>query len=214
MPTITDLKFQKRHANRVSVFLDGRYAFDVTATVAAGLNRGQRLTTEAAADLERDDARHRCYLAGIRYLGPRARSRAEIRRFLKVKGFEADAVDHALGRLAHQGYIDDLAFARQWVRSRRRSSPRGAFALRHELMGKGVAEGTISAALADIDDLEAARAAGLKKSRQLVGLDARQFEIKLLRFLAGRGFSAEVCREAARWVLERREEKSGAFRIG
>jgi regulatory protein len=214
MPTITDLKFQKRNASRVSIFLDGQYAFGVQASVAARLSCGQSLTDEEIANLERGDDDHRCYLAGIRYLSFRARSRTEIRRHLTQKGFESDAVHQTLDRLANENYIDDADFARQWARGRQRSRPRSAYALQYELRGKGVSDPDIAVALMDVDDRAAARSAALKKARQLAGLESKKFEIKLMRFLAGRGFSGGICRETARWILDRQARDAEVEHIG
>ena len=39
--TITALEYQKKNRDRVSVYLDGRFAFGLPALVAAHLARGQ-----------------------------------------------------------------------------------------------------------------------------------------------------------------------------
>jgi len=139
---------------------------------------------------------------GVRLLARRAHSRAELRQKLVRKGFEADDVQAALGRLAELGYLDDEAFARGLVR--RRSVSRGPLALAAELSAKGIDRAGTAAALAAFD-AEAQLAAAtvlaerLYAARPLPGYRETLDKIgpKLLR----RGFSAGVVRAACRAVL-------------
>ena len=57
--TITDLQIQKRNKERVSVYLDGTYAFAVTIFVAAGLKKGQLLSEDDIEQLKDQDERNR-----------------------------------------------------------------------------------------------------------------------------------------------------------
>ena len=68
--------------------------------------------------------------AAARFLEPRARSVAEVRRRLTGAGYRADLVDGVIERLLEFGMLDDEAFARAWVESRDRARPRGERAIR------------------------------------------------------------------------------------
>ena len=85
--------------------------------------------------------------AAARFLEPRARSVAEVRRRLTGAGYRADLVDGAIERLLELGMLDDEAFARAWVESRDRARPRGERAIRAELGLKGVDRTTIDLVL-------------------------------------------------------------------
>ena len=135
------------------------------------------------------------YDAAVRYLGPRPRSIAEIRRHLRTKRFDDPAQDKAIDALRAQGYIDDEAFARYWVDQRARFRPKGDRALVSELMTKGVARETIDVILGEADpDAE------LKRARRVIGrslarwltLDEPQRKRKIHQHLAARGFSYDV----------------------
>ena len=52
-----------------------------------------------------------------------------------------------IDRLLALGYLDDEAYARAWVAGRDRSRPRGAAALRRELLRKGLGRELVDAAL-------------------------------------------------------------------
>jgi regulatory protein len=108
--------------------------------------------------------------AAARYLETRQRSVSEVRRHLVGGGYRAELVEAAIERLMAIGILDDEAFARTWIESRARARPRGEFALRRELMLKGV-----DRSLADelLEEREAAGESG--------GVDAAAAERLLAR---------------------------------
>jgi len=81
--------------------------------------------------------------AAARFLEPRARSVAEVRRRLTGAGYQPLLVDGAIERLLELEVLDDEAFARAWVESRDRARPRGERAIRQELALKGVDRSTV-----------------------------------------------------------------------
>ncbi len=76
--------------------------------------------------------------AAARFLEARPRSVAEVERKLGGMGYQPSLVAEVVERLVQLGYLDDEAFARAWVESRDRASPRGEHALRRELSQRGV----------------------------------------------------------------------------
>ena len=86
--------------------------------------------------------------AGLRLLGRRAHSRAELRRKLAQKGYAEAAVEGAMARLSDLGYLDDPEFAAGHVR--RRSASRGPLALLAELASRGVDREVAALAVARI----------------------------------------------------------------
>ncbi len=137
------------------------------------------------------------YQAGIRYLARREHSRAELRRKLAGKGFAEPAVDAALGRLADAGLQSDERFAENFVRSALRRG-QGAVKIRAALRQRGVDE-DIAAALLDLGDAfwwQQAAAAIAKRFGSDAPADRREWA-KRARFLAGRGFSADIAGRVA-----------------
>jgi regulatory protein len=139
---------------------------------------------------------------GVRLLARRAHSRAELRQKLVRKGFEADDVQAALGRLAELGYLDDEAFARGLVR--RRSVSRGPLALAAELSAKGIDRAGTAAALAAFDPEAQLAAATVLAERLYAAKPLPGYRETLDRVgskLLRRGFSARVVRAACRAVV-------------
>lgn len=71
---ITDIAPQERHKDRVSVFVDGKFALGVFADVAAslGLRIGQQITPERLGEIARAETVRKAKEDAVRLLGFRA----------------------------------------------------------------------------------------------------------------------------------------------
>jgi regulatory protein len=129
------------------------------------------------------------YQLGLRIVGLRAHSEAELRRKLLRRGCPGVGVDAALRRLRGQGYLDDAAYARGLVA--RRSADRGPTVIAAELAAKGIDRHIAAGVLGELD-----RSGQLEAARRLVarspGLDPRRLAARMQR----RGFTVEVIRDA------------------
>jgi len=207
---ITSLRFQKRTAERVNVYLDDEYAFAVPAVAAARLHIGQFLTDAEIAALRGEDAISKAYERAVRFLSFRPRSTTEVRRYLIEAEVDPEAVEATLNRLTEQGYLNDDEFARFWVENRQRFRPKGEQALRQELRRAGVDKETIDESLAGLDSSEAAYAAGKPRAERLSLLaetDPTAFRRKLSDFLLRRGFGYGVVQETVRRLLHEISEQ-------
>lgn len=190
--TITALRFQKRNQNRVNVYLDDRFAFGLVAIEAARLRVGQTLDDDEIARLKKQDQVGQAYERALNFLSYRPRSQAEVRRNLRRKGVDDDAIEAVIERLTRARLLNDLEFARYWVENRVEFNPRGARALRHELGEKGVAASIITRALEDFDEEASARKVAETGARRLAHLEPRDFRRKFKGYMARRGFSYAV----------------------
>lgn len=209
--TITALEPQKRQRDRISVYLDGEFAFGLPDVEAARLQVGQTLSEEAIAELRAVDALTRAFDRAVRLLARRPYSAAEIRRSLASKEIAPGVIDEVLARLESLGYVDDYAFAQYWVENRERFRPRGARALRYELRQKGIADAIIQQALDGLDSAESAYAAAHDQVRRLRGLDRRTFRTRLSGFLARRGFEYGTVREVVDRLIHEFDETDRDF---
>jgi regulatory protein len=147
------------------------------------------------------------YAYGLRLLALRARSERELRQRFQARGADASLIDAAVARLKDGGWIDDEAFARAWVESRRRASPRGDRLLQRELFAKGVARPVADAAISEdsSDELELARAAAAKKARTLSAEAEPVFVRRLTSFLLRRGFEWDTASTVVRELAGQRD---------
>jgi regulatory protein len=192
---ITALKVQKKNRDRVSVFLDERFAFGIPAIVAARLKRGQYLSDEEIAALKAEGESESAYSRTLNYLSYRPRSRAEIVTYLQKREVSAEGIELIVERLERAGLLDDEAFAQYWVENREQFRPRGPRALRYELRQKGISAQVIEQVLDGMDVVDSAHRAAEKKVRLLRNVDEETFRRKLMGYLARRGFDYAVARE-------------------
>jgi regulatory protein len=209
---ITDIQRQKRNTNRLSIYIDGKYAFslDYDTLAGAGLHVGDEVTDELKAELVEKDgfARARDYAYSL--LSYRDRTAHEIRERLGEKGFERTLVERVIALLREKGFVDDRAFALKWVDDIRASRPMGRLRIEHELRRRRVADRIID----EVCDLrvpidaerELAESAAEKRIRVLAGHPREEAMRKLEAFLRGRGFDFDIIRELVkRYFGESRE---------
>jgi regulatory protein len=195
MPQITDIQVQKNHADRFSIYVDGKYAFPFSANdlLTWGLYKGQEVTEQELVNLQSGAGAAKAYDQVLNLLALRKRSQKEVRDYLKRKNYEPEAIDRTLRRLVDGGFLDDLEFAQSWIRDRNALKPRSSRKLEAELRAKGIDAGVISAALHEQDpeaELWAVQAVIKKKLTQYP--DQR----KLIEYLQRQGFSYSLIKRA------------------
>ena len=193
MARVTGLHAQGK--NRVQVYLDGELAFTLRPAVAMVLSLGEEVDGERMVALQQQDARESAHERALHYLFYRARSHAEVHRYLQGKGYDEHSVDHVLERLERAGLLNDLEFARFWVENRETFRPKGIFALRYELRQKGIAEDIIQQVLEDVSPRESAYRAASQRATRMTHLEPEVLCTRLSGFLLRRGFGYGVVRE-------------------
>jgi regulatory protein len=121
---------------------------------------------------------------------------------LQRRGYAHDIVEATVERLRTLGWLDDAAFARQWVENRLAFRPRGRARLRAELRQKGIAPALIEAALRDLDETSLALEAGRKILPRYQGLSWPVFARRLSGYLARRGFPPDVVRQVVQQLWQ------------
>ena len=209
MPKVTSLKRQIKNKSRVSVFLDGEFAFGLPEIVAAELRIDQELSQEQLDDLLGRATIEAAKQSAIRFISYRPRSSAEVRRNLTKKAFEPEVIELVIEWLPTVHLLDDHEFARYWIEQREAFKPRSRRALSMELGQKGIAREIIDELLGEIDEFESAQRAARKRLGRWEDLPEDEFRLKLYRYLQGRGFGYGVAREVgdALWeeLTEQRE---------
>lgn len=202
---VTALKVQARNKARVNVYLDGKFAFGLAKIVAARLAVGQELDEAAIARLRASDDLEASYERALKFLGPRPRSEAEVRRRLKEKGVEQANIEAVVARLNRAGLVNDQAFANYWVENRVTFRPRSSRAIRQELKQKGVSDEVLREALTGTNDDEAAYTLAAKRAPRLATLEKQDFRRKLGEYLARKGFSYDTIEPVVERVWRERQ---------
>ncbi|MBU0991872.1 MAG: RecX family transcriptional regulator [Proteobacteria bacterium] len=199
---VTDIKYQKRNASRVNIFIDGDYAFSVPLLSASSLKPGQKLSPSEIDAFRHEHDVYKAYSTAIGYLTRSPRSKSEIETHLRGKKFSKPIIEQTIQKLEGNTYINDETYARIFVENRERFHPRSTFALRFELKQKGVKENIINQVLESANDLELAWKAVKGKLYRWQALPENQLKEKILSFLSRRGFNYDIANDTLEKVLD------------
>lgn len=146
----------------------------------------------------------------LRLLTVRARTRSELEAQLGRRGYPDDVSARVLDRLVEVGLLDDVAFAEEWVRSRRANSGKGKRALATELRTKGVDPDVIAETLDNVDAgewrVQAEELVATKLRRDKLDDDTKVTR-RLVGMLARRGYSQGMAFDVVRTQLAQERER-------
>ena len=197
-PVITSLERQKRDKRRVSVFLDGEFAFGVVDDIVYrfGLKEGLALDAETRERIAAANAVLEAKRDAERHLSRRLRAGKEVATFLRGKDYPESVIDTVLEDFIHARLIDDRLFAEAFVRDRLRFRPRSRSVIERELTSKGIeknlARAVLSELLGDEAERDTALALGEKYLRLHASITDEDRKRRLFGFLQRKGYSASV----------------------
>jgi len=209
--TVTAIEPQKRRKNRVSVHIDGEFAFGIDREVAEQWDiRVERYLQQD--EIERilgEDEFKRALERAYRFLAARARSRSELQKRLQEYRYPPFVIDKVLQKCEALGYIDDRTFALQYARSRLLNRPLGKQLLRRELQQRGISEPLIDSAVeqayAKRDEATLAEELASKRLGRLKGLPVAKARQRMAAFLRSRGFQWEIIQEILQNYFNRQD---------
>ena len=133
------------------------------------------------------------------------KTRAQLEKALAKKGTPEDVAKTVLDRLTELGYVDDLAYAHMFIRSKTQTKHLARRAMSYELAKRGVHKDLIEEALLDItteDEWEMARQLVAKKLRSMNDLSQDVITRRLMGTLARKGYSGSIAGAVIREALE------------
>jgi regulatory protein len=143
--------------------------------------------------------------AALRLLERQRRTRSDLARRLRDKGFSAETLGPVLDRLAAVGLVDDVEYARAFLSERWGRRAAGWRRIEAELRRRGIAPADIAAARerfeseqGGADEVAAARRAIAQTARRYAKLEPRVRRQRLWALLARRGFDGDVIEQALR----------------
>jgi regulatory protein len=199
--TITRLESQVHNDDRVSVYLDGEFAFGIheDLVVKHSLQVGATLTPEGVRELERDEQYVDAKQAALDYLAYKPRTEEEVRRKLRQEDVPSPVIEDVIARLYELEYLDDEAYAHDYAHNRFSSKKYGPVRIRRELTERGVdrrlADAAVDELFAEVDVTAAAWTHAEKRWPRLAGEDdPRRRRQKMYRYLRRRGFTSNTIR--------------------
>lgn len=158
-----------------------------------GVHVGREVDTDILDKQIECDEYENCYEAALHFLEYRSRSEGELRRhLLNKRKFNIKSVDRCMDKLKEVQLIDDKAFAELWIQDRLSYKHRSKLMIKRELLQKGVDNDIASRVTDDIDDVDGAYKAGLKKAKLLRNFEYREFYKRLAAYLGRRGYGGDA----------------------
>jgi regulatory protein len=194
---ITSIKAQVKNTERISIYVDEKYSFSLgyTQLLDQKLYVGLDIDEKRIEDLKHISAFGKAYERALMYVMLRPRSVREVRDYARRKQWTPEDTDAIIEKLTSKKYLDDRVFARLWVEHRALMKKTSKRKLHMELKQKGVSDDVITETLAnsEFDENDALRQL-IEKKRKLARY--ANDDQKLLRYLAGQGFSFDAIKSA------------------
>ncbi len=207
---VTGIERQKRHPDRVNIYLDGTFAFQVQEGVRKkyGLREGGRIDNRTLRAITSDEEVNLARQKAFRLLRFRMRSEHELRSRLREDEFSPRSIERVVSHLRDIGCLDDKSFAHALVHDLQLKRPAGRRFLSVQLRKKGIPQPLIEEAIdggSQRDEGALAFAAAsallerLRRSRK--PSPDQKLARKLSDYLLRRGFEWSVVSSVVRKLL-------------
>lgn len=205
---VTKIQRSRRERNRYDVYIDENPILRMSDTLLVrwGLSVGMEIDETTFEKILAAEKRESAYQQALNFVSYRPRSSKEVLDKLARKSFDRDVALQVVDLLKDQHYLNDIEFARMYVRDRLKGKPMGRSLLRKKLMEKGlsfqISDRVLKEYLTDEDEEAAAKALLTRKLRASAArfskLDTLTRQKRLMEYLVQRGFSFEIASKTAR----------------
>src|SRR5690606_26027103 len=114
--------------------------------------KGMAVDSDRLASILEAEEWSRARRLALRFLATKRRTSRELAQMLRKKGVSSAHIAAITEEFQRFRYLDDRAYARDWVEERRTRKGYGAARIRRELEEKGVSEELIAEALGEVDE--------------------------------------------------------------
>jgi regulatory protein len=194
------------------VHLDGVPALELSDWTIGkcSLRTGDDLDEQTIDKIKSTEAEAQAKNIAINYLSYRLRSSKEIIDHLTKKGFARECAENVTRQLQSARMVNDLEFARAFVRDRLKRKPTGQALLRLQLIAKGITSSMTDIVLAELISQQNQQESALRAVKRKIqvtqylkiNLDKEKRKKRLLDFLLRRGFSYEIAMKTIHTTLD------------
>ncbi len=208
---VTRILRQRGKIPKYSVYLDGKYEFDVSDStrIKFGINAGREMNSEILDKAKEAELFYQGQRVAINYVSYRPRSSREVMVKLNQKGFPLGVAQRVVQHFESVSLVNDGEFARMFVRDKLKAKHVGRALLKQLLYAKGVSRQLIDEVLGEYvteeDQQRSASELAAKKlklaARSFSKLDRMKQRKRLIDFLLRRGFSSDIAIKTVKAVL-------------
>ncbi|OLO28205.1 recombination regulator RecX [Alkalihalophilus pseudofirmus] len=207
MAVITKITTQKNNTERFNIYIDQgageEYGFSVDQDVllAWSLKKGMQIDVEELEQILSEDKVKKAYNLALSYLTFRMRSEKEVEDYLRRKEYEEVEISKVVAKLKEYSFLNDEAFARAFVNTKKSTAVKGPKLIEQELYNKGIKGRLAEEALNGYtyaEQLEHVNKWMEKQAKKTLKESERAYHQRVTRQLLAKGFSYEVIEEALR----------------
>ncbi len=203
MNEITAITPQVKDKTRCNIYIDNRFCcgLGLETVVTHRLKVGQIVTQEALEEMQFDSEKNKALDKAMLHLSATRKTEKQMRDFLAKKGYLPNVCEYVMAKLRSHGLLNDGEYAEAYIEYA--AKKKGGKKIRMELRGRGLLDEDIDNALSGVskeDELSAAKAI-LEKYLRGKSLEKETLQ-KAYRYLLGKGFDYELCKEAIGEISE------------
>jgi len=207
--TISSITSQKKKG-RYNIFIDGEYAFpaDESILIKHLLRKGMEISVGFQKQLEQEDGYYKAYQRALNYLSYGLRSEKQVKDDL-IEEEHGEHVDSVIKKLKSQRLINDVEYAKSFVRTAARMNRKGPKIISQELMKKGIDEFKIEDALIEYPEEQQIENAELliqKKWKKPSKTSVRGKIQKIKAYLMQKGYNNDIIQQALSQVNTEMDE--------
>jgi regulatory protein len=209
---ITKIEVQKKNKERVSIFIEGDYAFSCSAELVFthGIKADKTVDIEKLKEIINEDNYLKCKNAALKLIERSYKSEKEIFDKLLKKEYDEKTIARAMAFLKSYNFLNDEQFATLYIRENIKSQ--GKNKIKFSLLKKGIDEDVIEEKLKEVDgnaEFRTALSLAEKKYRVLAKSenDYRKIYSKLWEYLLRNGYSKDIIDETLTRIVKPVEQE-------
>ncbi|MEK7670103.1 MAG: RecX family transcriptional regulator [Bacteroidota bacterium] len=208
---VTRVLRQRAKIPKYSVYLDGKYEFDVSDSTRFkfGINVGREMNSEILDKAKEAELFYQGQRVAINFVSYRPRSSREVMVRLNQKGFPLGVAQRVVQHFESVSLVNDGEFARMFVRDKLKAKHVGRALLKQLLYAKGISRQLIDEVLGEYVTEENQQRSASELAAKKLKLAARSFSKldrmkqrkRLIDFLLRKGFSSDIAFKTVKAVL-------------
>ena len=206
MSKITKIEIQKRNKERVNLFLDGEYAFSLSAELVykEGLKTNENVDGIKLKALAEKDTIIRCKDSALRIIERSYKTEKEVRDKLKLKGYDENSINQSIKFLKEYNFLNDDNYTKMFIKDK--LNTQGINKIKYGLIKKGVSKEIIEKELSNVDKEDEKTIALNLAKKKIITIrksESDNFKAsgKLYRFLMSKGYSYDVVKDVVKEVM-------------
>lgn len=202
MSKITKIEPQVKNKDRVNIYLDGEFKLGCSLELAMlnHLKNDVEISDEQLEQLVFENEKTQALNKAVTLLGKNLKTRRQMRTYLNDKGYSKTIVDYVLEKLSEYNYINDINYAKIYIRSVKNKY--GKVKIIANLRQKGVSDKDIDEVMQEFEsDTDSIMALAQKYMKNK---EVNQDNVaKLYRHLLSKGFGYDEVNSVVREIKEK-----------